>query len=87
MQAPVILPDVRLEAGSEMSVSCWFVEEGDEVLEGDRIVEILAGSATFDVPAPATGRLIEIRAAEEDPVLPGAVLAVVEGDGIENPEI
>ncbi len=78
MQAPVVLPDLRVEAGTEMVVSCWFAEEGDDVLEGDRIVEILAGSVTFDVSAPATGRLVQIRAVEEDLVLPGDVLALVD---------
>ena len=80
MQAPVIVPDVRLEAGIEMVVSCWFVDEGDDVLEGDQIVEILAGPVTFDVAAPATGRLVQIRAAEEDVVLAGTVLAIVESE-------
>ena len=58
---------------------------GDEtVWEGDRLVEVLVGPATFDVPAPATGRLAEIRAREDDHVLPGALLgyiAVLDEDG------
>ena len=80
MQAPVILPDVGLEPKTEMVVSLWFADEGEEVLEGDRLVEILAGSVTFDVPAPATGRLVEVRVAEEDAVHSGDVLALVEID-------
>ena len=78
MQAPVTLPDVRVETETEMFVSFWFAEEGEEVLEGDRLVEILAGSVTFDVPAPLSGRLVEVRAAEEDAVHCGDVLALVE---------
>ena len=78
MQAPVILPDVRVETETEMFVSFWFAEEGEEVLEGDRLVEILAGSVTFDVPAPLSGRLVEVRVAEEDAVHCGDVLALVE---------
>ena len=78
MQAPVTLPDVRVETETEMFVSFWFAEEGEEVLEGDRLVEILAGSVTFDVPVPASGRLVELRVAEEDAVHCGDVLALVE---------
>jgi pyruvate dehydrogenase E2 component (dihydrolipoamide acetyltransferase) len=61
-----------------MYVSFWFAEEGEEVLEGDRLVEILAGSVTFDVPAPLSGRLVEVRVAEEDAVRCGDVLALLE---------
>jgi pyruvate/2-oxoglutarate dehydrogenase complex dihydrolipoamide acyltransferase (E2) component len=78
MQSPVILPTIALERGTEMFVSFWFAEEGEEVLEGDRLVEILAGPVTFDVPAPASGRLIEIRALEEDAVQSGDLLALLE---------
>jgi pyruvate/2-oxoglutarate dehydrogenase complex dihydrolipoamide acyltransferase (E2) component len=58
-------------------VSHWFAARGDEVWEGDRLVEVLVGPATFDVPAPATGRLAEIRGEEDDQVRPGAVLGLV----------
>ena len=78
MQAPVELPDVGMDPGTEMIVSFWFAEEGDEVLEGDRLVEILAGSVTFDVPAPLGGRLLEVRALEEAVVRTGDVLALLE---------
>jgi 2-oxoglutarate dehydrogenase E2 component (dihydrolipoamide succinyltransferase) len=80
MRAPVLLPDVGVEDRTKLCVSCWFVETGDEVLEGDRLVEILAGAVTFDVPAPAAGRLAEICAFEEDPVRAGDILAYLETD-------
>ena len=40
-------------------------------------MEVLAGPATVDVPAPATGRLAEIRGQEDDRVMPGSVLGLV----------
>lgn len=80
MQCEVIVPDVGVEPNTEMVVSFWFADPGEEVLEGDRLVEILAGSFTFDIPAPATGRLIEVRFVEDDVVRCGDVLAVVECD-------
>ena len=85
MQSEVTLPEIRVEPETEMYVSFWFADEGEEVLEGDRLVEILAGSVTFDVPAPWSGRLVELRVAEEDAVHCGDVLALVETED-EDPE-
>ena len=78
MQAPIVLPDVGIETGTEMVVSFWFADEGEEVLEGDRLVEILAGPVTFDISAPTTGRLVQVRLAEDDVVHTGDILGLVE---------
>ena len=81
----VILPDLGTGPDVPIVVSHWFAARGDEVWEGDRLVEVLVGPATFDVPTPANGRLAEIRGHEDDQVRPGAVLglvaAVEDGDG------
>lgn len=84
--APVILPDLGTGPDVPIVVSYWFASRGEQVWEGERLVEILAGPATFDVPAPATGRLAEIHGREDDRVRPGSVLGVVavqEEDGDE----
>lgn len=73
----VILPDLGTGPDVPIVVSHWFAAKGDEVWEGDRLVEILVGPATFDVPAPVTGRLAEIRQREDDPVAPGEILGLV----------
>jgi pyruvate/2-oxoglutarate dehydrogenase complex dihydrolipoamide acyltransferase (E2) component len=75
--APVILPDLGTGPDVPIIVSYWFAARGEHVWEGERLVEILAGPATFDVPAPATGRLAEIRGQEDDRVRPGSVLGLV----------
>ena len=61
-------------------LSSWLVEEGDEVQAGDRIAELLAGPATFDVSSPISGRLARCLVDEEQPVHAGQVVAVIEGD-------
>ena len=38
-------------------LSIWFVEPGDHVFAGDKLVEVLLAGATFDVPSPVSGRL------------------------------
>ncbi len=73
----VILPDLGTGPNVPIVVSFWFAARGDEVFEGERLVEVLVGPATFDVPAPISGRLTEIRGREDDLVAPGAVLGLV----------
>lgn len=81
MHAPIILPE--LGAGPAR-LSVWFADPGDEVFEGDRLVEVLVGGATFDVSSPATGRLAAKHALPNDPIHPGQVLGMVE---VENQEV
>jgi pyruvate/2-oxoglutarate dehydrogenase complex dihydrolipoamide acyltransferase (E2) component len=75
--AAVILPDLGTSPDTPIVVSYWFAARGETVWEGERLVEVLVGPATFDVPAPATGRLVEICVREDAPILPGALLGRV----------
>jgi pyruvate/2-oxoglutarate dehydrogenase complex dihydrolipoamide acyltransferase (E2) component len=74
--------DIRLpDLGAEPVVfSAWFADAGDLVYEGDRLVEVRAGAATFDVPAPATGRLAAQSAWPDDLLQPGQSLGSVEAE-------
>jgi pyruvate/2-oxoglutarate dehydrogenase complex dihydrolipoamide acyltransferase (E2) component len=75
MLAEVILPDL---GASRVVLSVWFAALGEWVYEGDRLVEVLVGGATFDVSSPATGRLVMRYAYTNDPLRPGQVLGLVE---------
>jgi pyruvate/2-oxoglutarate dehydrogenase complex dihydrolipoamide acyltransferase (E2) component len=75
--AAVLLPDLGTGPDVPIIVSHWYAARGENVWEGDRLVEVLVGPATFDVPAPATGRLAEIRGREDDRVAPGEILGFV----------
>lgn len=77
MRAEILLPEL---GAAPVVVSAWFADPGEAVYEGDRLVEVVVGGATFDVSSPATGRLIEKLALADDPVLPGQVLGLVEVD-------
>jgi pyruvate/2-oxoglutarate dehydrogenase complex dihydrolipoamide acyltransferase (E2) component len=77
MRANIVLPEL---GAAPLVLSVWLADVGDIVYEGDRLVEILAGGATFDVPAPATGRLDEKHALPDDPLQPGQVLGTVAVD-------
>ncbi len=75
--AAVILPDLGSGPDVPIVVSHWFAARGDRVWEGERLVEVLVGPATFDVSAPVSGRLAEIHGWEDDRVTPGSVLGLV----------
>jgi pyruvate/2-oxoglutarate dehydrogenase complex dihydrolipoamide acyltransferase (E2) component len=75
--AAVVLPDLGTGPDVPIFVSHWFVGRGGRVWEGERLVEVLAGPATFDVPSPVSGRLAEIRGLEDDRVEAGFVLGLV----------
>jgi pyruvate/2-oxoglutarate dehydrogenase complex dihydrolipoamide acyltransferase (E2) component len=77
MRTPIILPEL---GAAPVRLSLWFAGPGDFVFEGDRLVEVLVAGATFDVSAPATGRLIERHAWPRDVLTPGQVLGVMESE-------
>ncbi|MBX3413243.1 MAG: hypothetical protein KF708_11185 [Pirellulales bacterium] len=62
------------------TASVWLVEKGSEVTVGDRLLEVLCGSVTVDLSAPASGVLAEICVEEDEPLTVGQVLAVIESD-------
>jgi pyruvate/2-oxoglutarate dehydrogenase complex dihydrolipoamide acyltransferase (E2) component len=80
MQAEIRLPDL---GALPVVLSVWFADPGDRVFEGDRVVEVRVGAATFDVAAPATGRLTEKLRLPNDQLETGQVLGLVE---VEEPE-
>lgn len=73
----LVMPDIGLGVGT-LTISLWLVAVGDRVAAGDRVVEIVAGSATIDLEAPLPGRLVAILRDEDDPVAAGDVLAEFE---------
>lgn len=74
----VTLPELAVEG--PITVSLWLVEPGSWVTESQPIVEILAGSAVVDLPAVAAGRLARVLVAEDEPVVIGQLLAVIESE-------
>ncbi len=62
------------ESVTEGIVSRWLKAVGDSVDEGEALVEVTTDKVDVEVPAPATGELTEIVAAEGETVSVGAVL-------------
>ncbi len=74
----LILPDLGID--EPIAASLWLVERGSRVVAGDPLLEVLAGPATVDLPAPADGVLVEMLVDEDDPLHVGQRLAVIESD-------
>jgi pyruvate/2-oxoglutarate dehydrogenase complex dihydrolipoamide acyltransferase (E2) component len=67
----------NLGAREGVRVSGWLVEVGETVRVGDRLVELLMPGVSYDVAAPATGRLVNVTAAVGTGVRPGDVLGTI----------
>src|SRR6185312_7942494 len=72
----VVMPAMG-DSVSEGSVLEWHKQEGDEVAEGETLVEISTDKVDAEVPAPAGGTVVKIHAAEGDTVGVGSVLAEI----------
>jgi len=75
--AQVVLPDLGTGLDVPIVVSHWFTPRGGRVWEGERLVEVLVGPATYDISAPASGRLAEIRSREDDRIEVGSILGLI----------
>jgi len=78
MQHQVKLPELGDDAPDEVEVSFWYVEVGEEVQEGQDLLEVITDKAAFTVPSPVGGTLKEILKQEGDKVKVGEVVGVIE---------
>ena len=73
---PLILPELGM-GDAPIVASLWLVDVGTKVSKGDRLLEVLAGVATVDLPSPISGVLVETLVAEDDPLAVGQILGVI----------
>jgi acetyl-CoA carboxylase biotin carboxyl carrier protein len=80
MRKPARWAMARSEVKSEISGRVWKLETrvGDRVAADDAILILESMKMEIPVPAPAAGRVLEIRVAETDLVEEGQVVAVLE---------
>ena len=69
------------ESVTEGTILEWHVEEGQEVAEGDTVVEVSTDKIDAEVPAPAAGVITKVLAAVDDTVEVGQVLAQIDPNG------
>lgn len=68
---------------TEGTIVEWVVKEGDEVSEGDQLVEVDTAKAQDFVLAPVGGVVVKILVEEDETVPCGEVLAVIADPGEE----
>ena len=78
MRVAVKLPELGKDAAHEATVSFFYPEVGDHVDEGDELVEMITDKAAFNVPAPVSGKLVQIVAHDNDVVKVDGTLAFIE---------
>jgi len=78
MRTDITLPELGEDAGVEATVSFWYVEKDGPIREGEDLVEMVTDKATFNVPSPATGTLVEQSVSEGDVVAVGGKMGVLE---------
>jgi len=76
----IVLPALG-ESVTEGTVTRWLKNVGDEIAVDEPLLEISTDKVDTEVPSPVAGMLLEIRAAEDETVEVGAVLAVVGAAG------
>jgi multifunctional 2-oxoglutarate metabolism enzyme len=69
------------ESVTEGTILEWHVSEGQEVAEGDTVVEVSTDKIDAEVPAPASGVVTKILAQIDDTVEVGQVLAQIDPNG------
>ncbi len=74
----VKLTDLGDDGDEEARVSFWYVDVGEEVEEGDELVQVITDKATFDVASPVRGRVAEHCVDEDAEVCLGTLLCRIQ---------
>ncbi len=75
--AKVVLPELS-EGIEKATVSYWYFKEGERVKEKEDLVELTTDKATFNLPSPCSGTLLEVTVSEGDSARVGDILAVIQ---------
>lgn len=67
-----------IEGVEQVTISYWHYDIGDDVEEGEDLVELATEKATFNLPAPVSGKLEQILFEEGEVAKPGDVIAIIQ---------
>src|SRR5512140_341810 len=76
MATNVVMPQLG-ESVIEGTVGKWLKQAGDAVEQYESIMEVITDKVTTEIPAPASGTLLQILVPEGETVKAGTVLAVI----------
>ncbi|MCF4006248.1 pyruvate dehydrogenase complex dihydrolipoyllysine-residue acetyltransferase, partial [Corynebacterium uropygiale] len=83
MAFSVEMPELG-ESVTEGTITQWLKEVGDTVEQDEPLLEVSTDKVDTEIPSPAAGVLLEIKAEEDDTVDVGEVIAII-GDKDEAP--
>ena len=82
MAFSVEMPELG-ESVTEGTITQWLKNVGDTVAEDEPLLEVSTDKVDTEIPSPAAGVLLEIKADEDDTVEVGDVIAVIGEEGEE----
>src|SRR5688500_18500056 len=74
-------PPALGESVTEGTVTRWLKQVGDTVSVDEALLEVSTDKVDTEIPSPVAGTLLEIKAAEDETVEIGAILAVIGDEG------
>ena len=79
MRIPIVVPELQI--GTEpLRISGWLVDEGDHVVCGDLVAEVLISGVTFDILSESGGRLVQIAKPVDAAVLEREIIGWLDDD-------
>lgn len=76
MLTEIKVPEDEWEDDKEVVVSSWFIEDGEEVSEGELLVELMVEKVQFEIVAPTAG-VVSIQKQEDEVVRKGTTIATI----------
>jgi pyruvate dehydrogenase E2 component (dihydrolipoyllysine-residue acetyltransferase) len=77
LMTDVVMPRMG-ETVDEGTVNVWHKSVGEQVTEGEPLLEIGTDKVDTDIPAPVSGTLAEIKVQADQTVPVGTVIAVIQ---------
>ncbi len=78
MKFEVLLPGLGEDTTDVVTVSSWLAKIGDELRQGDDLLEITTDKAAFSLPAPKDGILSELLVHDGDEINVGDTVCMFE---------
>jgi len=80
MATNIVMPQLG-ESVVEGTVGKWYKQVGDKIEQYEPVMEVITDKVTTEIPAPASGTLLQILVPEGTTVKAGTVLAVIGAPG------
>jgi len=77
MATPILVPPMGCP-NQDLIVSLWLVRVGEQIIAGDRVIELLIPGITFDVESPCSGTISSCDCQSGAKVREGKVLGWIE---------